>query len=120
VNLVEGKCLSVYACCASSCQSDSHHCFFHFASRSYIFDGTSFYFVQICLLCRGSNKTLSLSLKRHQCHSVVDMFKVCCADSFWFSSQFGDFYLGSSSCTSFQTFLSRLQFRFILYIWAQL
>jgi len=32
------------------------------------------------------NKMLSLSHKHHRCHSAVDMFKVCCAGCFWFSS----------------------------------
>jgi len=43
---------------------------------------------------------LSLSFKRHQRRSVVDMFKVFCADGFLFDSQLGDFCFGICGSTS--------------------
>jgi len=30
----------------------------------------------------AANKTLSLSFKLYRCRSIVDVFKVCCADGF--------------------------------------
>jgi len=74
----------------------------------------------------SSNKIFTLSLKQHQHCSIADVFDVCCAAGFQFSSHLGNFRFGSSGCTfqfmrllflffqSFQTFGFGVSIRLVL------